>query len=114
MLCASVQSVEDHGYIVDFSVENKTGFLLQKNAAEFFKSSNKGKPLCVGQVIHCLVLPGPDARSIPVSINLSQVGGALVSGDILLGINALLPGLLINAAVKEASGKCDQFANTKS
>ena len=63
----------------------------------------------MGQVIHCLVLPGPDAHSIPVSINPSQVGGALVSGDTLLGINALLPGLLINAAVKEVS---DQFAST--
>ena len=92
-------------------MENKTGFLLRKNAAEFIKSSNKGKSLCVGQVIHCLVLPGPDARSVPVSINPSQVGGALLSGDTLLGINALLPGLLVNAAVKEASGNMSKFVN---
>ena len=103
MLCASVKSVEDHGYIVDFCVDNKTGFLLRKNAAEFVKSANKGKPLCLGQVIQCLVLPGADARSVPVSINPSQVGGALLSGDTLLGMNALLPGLLVNAAVKEVS-----------
>ena len=101
LLSASVRSVEDHGYIVDFGVENKTGFLLRKNAAEFVKSSNKGKPLCVGQVIRCLVLPGADARSVPVSINPSQVGGALLSGDSLLGMNSLLPGLLVNAAIKE-------------
>ena len=103
MLCASVRSIEDHGYIVDFSVDDKTGFLLRKNAAEFIKSSNKGKPLCLGQVIHCLVLPGADARSVPVSVNPSQVGGALLSCDSLLGINAVLPGMLVNAAIKEVS-----------
>ena len=103
LLCASIRSVEDHGYIVDFCVDNKTGFLLRKNAAEFIKSCNRGKPLCLGQVIHCLVLPGADARSVPVSINPSQVGGALLPSDNLLGINAVVPGLLVNAAVKEVS-----------
>ena len=105
LLSASVRSVEDHGYIVDFSVDEKSGFLLRKNAAEFIKSVNRGKPLCLGQVIHCLVLPGADARSIPVTVNPTQVGGALLSGDSLLGINAVLPGMLVNATVKEVSYK---------
>lgn len=88
---------------MDFALKGKTGFLLKKNAAEFVKLQGRGKSLCLGQVVKCLVLPGADARAIPVSINPSQVGGALLSGDTLIGINALLPGLLVNAAVKEVS-----------
>lgn len=80
---------------------DKTGFLLRKNAAEFSKICNKGKTLVLGQVIQCVILPGADARSVPVSVNPSQVCGALLSSESLVGMNALLPGLLVNAAVKE-------------
>ena len=38
-----------------------------------------GKPLKVGQVISCLVLPGANARSVPVTINPEKVHAALVS-----------------------------------
>ena len=96
-----MRSVEDHGYIVDFGVEGKTGFLLKKNAAEFVKSFNKGKPLCLGQVVQCLVLPGADARSVPITVNPSAVMGSLIAGDSLVALHSLLPGLLVNAAVKE-------------
>lgn len=96
-----MKSVEDHGYIVDFGLENKTGFLLKKNAAEFVKWQGKGKSLCLGQVVRCLVLPGADARAIPVSVNPSQVSGTILSGDQFIDIKALVPGLLVNTTVKE-------------
>lgn len=93
--------MEDHGYIVDFAVEDKTGFLLKKNATEFIKTQRKGRSLCVGQVVHCVVLPGPDVRAVPVSINPSQVGVAMMSSKHLVGVGSLLPGLLVKASVKE-------------
>ena len=37
-----------------------------------------GKPLKEGQVILCLVLPGANSRSVPVTINPDQVCSALV------------------------------------
>ena len=37
-----------------------------------------GKPLKEGQVILCLVLPGANSRSVPVTINPDQVYTALV------------------------------------
>lgn len=49
----------------------------------------------------CLVLPGASARAVPISVNPSVVRDALLPGDSLLGVNALLPGMLVNAAVKE-------------
>ena len=93
--------MEDHGYIIDFGVAGKTGFLLKKNATEFVRTCNKGKPLVRGQVMRCKVLSAVDARSVPVSVEPSLVGGALVGGNCLVQLHALQPGTLINAAVKE-------------
>ena len=95
--------MEDHGYIINFGVSGKTGFLLKKNAAQFVRESNKGKPLVCGQVTRCKVLSGVDARSVPVSVDPGMVGGALVGGDSLVQLHALQPGLLVNTAVKEVS-----------
>lgn len=97
-------SIEDHGYIVDFGVEGKTGFLLKKNSAEFCKGQRRGKSLCVGQVVHCMVLSGQDTRAVPVSVNPSQVGVAMMASDHTVGVGLLLPGLLVKAAVSEVSG----------
>lgn len=95
-------SIEDHGYIMSFGLSSKkTGFLLNKNAQQFIKTCNNGalclfvcvvcvvvcschkifylgKPLRTGQVISCLILPGANARSVPVTINPDQVRSALV------------------------------------
>jgi len=37
-----------------------------------------GKPLKAGQVILCLILPGANSRSVPVTINPEEVYSALV------------------------------------
>ena len=67
-----------------------------------------GKPLKEGQVILCLVLPGANSRSVPVTINPDQIYTALVgvflralmlsfkiSGE-CLGHNILLCHVIIN------------------
>ncbi len=102
-------SVEDHGYIIDFGVEGKSGFLLKKNAAEFCKVQRRGKSLCVGQVVQCVVLAGQDTRAVPVSINPSQVGVAMMSADHTVGVGSLLPGLLVKAAVSEVRVVCSDL-----
>lgn len=96
--------MEDHGYIVDFGIKGKSGFLLNKNAAEFVELQHGGKSLCVGQVVHCEVLAGPDTRAVPVCINPSHLGVAMVSSEHMVGVGSLLPGLLVKAAVKEVCG----------
>ena len=40
--------------------------------------SCSGKSLKTGQVVSCLILPGANARSVPVTINPDQVRSALV------------------------------------
>ena len=101
VLSGWVKSLEDHGYIIDFGVANKVGFLLKKNAKEFIRKCNRGRNLRCGQVVRCKVLSAVDARSIPVSVEPGVVGGALVGGDSLVQLHALQPGLLVNMAVKE-------------
>ena len=101
LLSCCVKSVEDHGYIVDFGVEKKGGFLLKKNSAEFAKHRCKGKSLCVGQVVQCMVLAGPDTRTVPVSVNPSDVDVAVMSSEHVVGVGSLLPGQLVKTAVKE-------------
>ena len=96
-----MRSVEDHGYIVDFGVAGKSGFLLRKNASEFIRTCNRGKPLVLGQVIRCKFLSNVDARSVPVTIAPALVGGALMGEDSLVQLKALQPGMLVNTAVKE-------------
>ena len=107
-----MKSIEDHGYIIEFGVEGKTGFLLKKNALEFIKSHNRGKPLSLGQVLQCLVLPGSDSRTTSLSISPGTVAGSLVPGDSLVSLPALLPGMLVNATVKEVLYATHGFAKT--
>ena len=106
LLSGWVKSVEDHGYIIEFGVAGKTGFLLKKNAVEFIKTCNRGKPLVCGQVVRCKLLSAVEARSVPVSVEPCVVGGALVGGDSLAQLHALQPGLLVNTAVKEVCFVC--------
>lgn len=100
-----MKSVEDHGYIIDFGVSNKTGFLLKKNTTEFLKTSG-ARCLVRGQVVRVKILSDVDARSVPVTVEPSVVGGALVGGDSLVQLHALQPGILVNTSVKEVRPRC--------
>ena len=103
MLSAWVSSVEDHGYIMEYGVNGRTGFLLHKNAAEFLSSTGRRR-LEVGQVVLCTVLPGAQARAGPVSINPSVVFKSLFSSaDSLFQLSSILPGIMVNATVKQVT-----------
>ena len=98
-----MRSVEDHGYIMDYGVAGRSGFLLHKNAAEFITSCNDKRPLHVGQVVLCCVLPGAQARAGPVTVNPSTIFSSLMSSDRITPLSALLPGMLVGAAVKQVA-----------
>ena len=98
-----MRSVEDHGYIMDYGVAGRSGFLLHKNATEFVTSCNGKRPLHVGQVVLCCVLPGAQARAGPVSVNPSTIFNCLISSDRITPLSSLLPGMLVNAVVKQVA-----------
>jgi len=98
-----VKSVEDHGYIIDFGVSGKTGFLLKRNVSELVKVCRGGRSLCVGQVLQCVVLSGTDTKAVSVAANPSQVSSAILSEDLLVGVGSLLPGILVKTTVTQVS-----------
>ena len=49
-----------------------------------------GKPLKAGQVVSCLVLPGANARSVPVTINPEKVHTALVCINVSVCISVCM------------------------
>lgn len=100
VISACVKSVEDHGYIMDYGIAGRTGFLLRKNAEAFVASCNGDRPLCVGQVVLCSALPGAHGRTGPVSVNPELVFGTLMASETVISLSSLLPGLLVNATVK--------------
>ena len=90
-----ISSIEDHGYIIDFGVSERTGFLLKKNA--------KSLTLCIGQVLSCLILPGPVARALPVSVLPDVVYSSVLTSSPSLTLSSLLPGQLVSASVKQTT-----------
>ena len=102
-----VKSVEDHGYIIDFGVSGKSGFLLKKNASELVKvCGGRKKWLYPGQVVQCVVLSGTDTKAVSVAANPAQVSSAILSQELLVGVGSLLPGNLVKATVAQVSELC--------
>jgi rRNA biogenesis protein RRP5 len=103
VLPGCVTSVEEHGYLISFGIKGRSGFLLNKRARKYIKDSNDGKPLFVGQVIACLVLPyePPELKTVPVTVNFDEVSKSLMNEDMMLSMSMLIPGMLVNAIVTE-------------
>ena len=101
-MCGCVKSIEDHGYLIDFGVSGKSGFLLKKNASEYGQQHSSKKSLVVGQVVNCLVLSGDSTRTVPVTISPETIQSSFMSNESLVPLSSLLPGFLVNAVVKES------------
>lgn len=55
MLPASVASIEDHGYILDFGIPNVSGFLSFKDAKKELLGKKAGRKLRVGMLLDTYV-----------------------------------------------------------
>jgi rRNA biogenesis protein RRP5 len=101
LISGCIKSIEDHGYIVDFGIPDKNGFLLKTNASDYIKLHHDGNPLCVGQIITCHIPSIPDgSRSIPVSIPDQSNISFLPSDSSLFTLFSIIPGLPVNGVVK--------------
>ena len=102
MVCGCITSNEDHGYLIDFGVTGKNGFLLKKNTIDYIKQHcGDANSLFVGQVVNCLVVTGASARAVPVTINPQKITSSLLSAEAFLPLSSLVPGILVNGIVKE-------------
>ncbi|KAJ1959256.1 rRNA biogenesis protein rrp5, partial [Dispira parvispora] len=101
-LVGSIQSIEDHGYVVDLGLGSVTGFCSFAEAAKvqsFFEQVG-GNTLHVGQVLPFCVqnTVGKDQRVVQLSAKPSLVvrGSPEIS---LSSADAVLPGMLVAATV---------------
>lgn len=112
-LQASVQSIEDHGYILNFGNSiKKTGFIPKKDASNV--------NIQIGSVLLVTVVKSNDRTvtcTLPNKLGVGKKQPALANS---ISVDALTPGLLVNAIITETSdngiivktyGICDGFIN---
>ncbi|KAG8983815.1 rRNA biogenesis protein rrp5, partial [Tulasnella sp. 427] len=102
MLAASVKSVEDHGYSLDFGLADVSGFLKFSDAETAGLSSSAR--LHVGTVVTCTVeekSAKKKGRVFQVTVNHKKVWGHLTSeASSLAGVG---PGSLVSGLITDAS-----------
>lgn len=99
ILSAAVQSVEDHGYILDIGVQGSSGFLSFKEAK---KGSPDGSKLHVGQLLDVAVvkMSGND-RICTVSIDPRGIQSSSITE--VSNVTSVLPGILGQALITAIS-----------
>ncbi|XP_015771536.1 PREDICTED: protein RRP5 homolog [Acropora digitifera] len=90
-----VSSVEDHGYLISFGIEDTRAFLPKKNITRDFQ---EGHPLSV-----LLKSVAEQNRIITVSIDEKEIEQAMTKEGMNLKFSALLPGMLVKASVTQVT-----------
>ncbi|RVE75743.1 hypothetical protein OJAV_G00001770 [Oryzias javanicus] len=101
VLSGCVESVEDHGCIVDIGVSGTKAFLPE----EAMKTKqDQQRELRVGQYLTCLVeAVKNDGRVVSLSVNPAAVAQACAEPKLGWSLSNLLPGLLVKATVKKVT-----------
>ncbi|KAK9768908.1 rRNA biogenesis protein rrp5 [Basidiobolus ranarum] len=98
LLSVSIQSVEDHGYLLSMGVDGVTGFLHKNDAASYIKE-NGDQPLSVGQVLLCGIKSVPENnRTINMTLD-QQVLVKATPAHTLSNMSSLVPATLINGMI---------------
>ncbi|XP_028314722.1 protein RRP5 homolog isoform X1 [Gouania willdenowi] len=101
VLSGCVESVEDHGYVIDIGVSGTKAF-LPKNAIK--GQQNNGEELSTGQyVTYQVEAVKNDGRVVHVSIDPSAISQACADPQQGWNLTNLLPGLLVNATIKKVT-----------
>ncbi|KAI8900511.1 hypothetical protein BC833DRAFT_523413 [Globomyces pollinis-pini] len=93
-LPATVQSKEDHGYVIDFGIDGVSGFLSLKECKEL------PKDLLPGQIVNTVVMKsGQDKKIIPVSCGAKYLIDGNLPANTSLEIDQLIGGFAVQAKV---------------
>nr|XP_058962333.1 protein RRP5 homolog [Pocillopora verrucosa] len=95
VLSGFVKSVEDHGYLISFGIDDTTAFLPKTSLNREFE---EGNPLSL--LIKSVT---KEQRIITVSVDTDEVQGAMITEDMKLKFSALLPGMLVKASVTQVT-----------
>ncbi|RMX61399.1 hypothetical protein pdam_00018294 [Pocillopora damicornis] len=95
VLSGFVKSVEDHGYLISFGIDDTTAFLPKTSLNREFE---EGNPLSL-----LIKSVAKEQRIITVSVDTDEVQGAMITEDMKLKFSALLPGMLVKASVTQVT-----------
>ncbi|KAJ3326789.1 Protein RRP5, partial [Blyttiomyces sp. JEL0837] len=120
LLTASVESKQDHGYILNMGIENLPSVFLHKNHAKtYIATRNNSEPLSVGQLVSCSVLSNAnnnEKRTLSVTIDPTVISSAKLQNDNKVAFTSLKAGYLVPIKVKSitdgvgiAVGFCGMF-----
>ncbi|XP_031144955.1 protein RRP5 homolog isoform X2 [Sander lucioperca] len=100
VLSGCVESVEDHGYIVDIGINGTKAFLHKKAV----KDKHNPEDLTVGQYVTSQVEEVKnDGRVVRLSVSPPAVAQACAESEQGWNLTNLLPGLLVKATIKKVT-----------
>lgn len=101
VLSGCVESVEDHGYIIDIGVSGSKAFLSKSSVKD---NHNSLEELKVGQYMTSYVEKVKnEGRVLQLSVNPKTIAQALAGSDQSWTLTNILPGLLVNATIKKVT-----------
>uniref|UniRef100_A0A4W5L3E2 Protein RRP5 homolog n=1 Tax=Hucho hucho TaxID=62062 RepID=A0A4W5L3E2_9TELE len=101
ILSGCVESIEDHGYLVDLGINGTKAFLPKQAAKD---KTNSPKELKVGQYVTSLLEEVKnDGRVVRLSISPTAVAQAVADTEHGWTLTNLLPGLLVKAQIKKVT-----------
>ncbi|EDV20036.1 uncharacterized protein TRIADDRAFT_61471 [Trichoplax adhaerens] len=109
-LSGYIESVEDHGYIVSFEIENLVGFLSQQEGLDYAKSREL-EDLPVGLPVNCVIQKVKDqGRMVTVGVSSSKVLKAKAHEGMRFSYDTLQAGLYVNGTIAKISTKGAQLS----
>ncbi|XP_029949686.1 protein RRP5 homolog isoform X2 [Salarias fasciatus] len=100
VLSGCVESVEDHGYVVDIGLSGTKAFLPKRAVTAQHNSEDLKAGQCVTYQIEAVK---NDGRVVQLSINPAAIAQACAEASQGWSLTNLLPGLLVNATIKKVT-----------
>ncbi|KAL4639983.1 hypothetical protein GN956_G12527 [Arapaima gigas] len=102
VLSGCVESIEDHGLLIDIGVSGTRTFLPKPKSCQV--SAKQTAEYKVGQYVTCLLEEVKNnGRIIRVSVNPTTVAQACATAQHGWTLSSLLPGLLVNAEIEKVT-----------
>ncbi|CAG2171069.1 unnamed protein product, partial [Oppiella nova] len=112
---AAVDSVEDHGYVMDIGFDGIKAFLPRDKAQTAIQEWKGRKSLSVGQLVLCAIDGAVNDRSVKLTTNAKTLSKFKLTSDSDVSAPVLMPGVTVSATVLNVSDRglevsvCDDF-----
>ena len=103
-IIAAVDSIEDHGFIMDIGFDDIKAFLPKKKAETAIKALKGSDSLYVGQLVLCAI-ESVNNRTVSLTTKYKYLSDFKLSSDKDVNLNCLIPGLTVSATVMNVSEK---------